>query len=128
MLIKRLLLTLLLSFIILGCKSQNDKNDYKIGVSEFKQGTELNEIQLIDVRTPKEYKEGHIGNAENIDFLANDFTEKIKTLDKSKPVYIYCKSGNRSGKATKALYDAGFNTIYDLEGGILAWEKENNIP
>jgi len=56
--------------------------------------------------------------------LDANFTSQIATLDKSKPLYVYCKSGNRSGKASVILRDAGFTQIYDLKGGVIQWKKE----
>ncbi|MGB7785827.1 MAG: rhodanese-like domain-containing protein [Salinimicrobium sp.] len=80
------------------------------------------DVQLIDVRTPKEYKEGHIEGAKNIDFLADDFLQNFtEKFDKNKPVYLYCRSGNRSAKASEKLQAEGFENIIDLEGGYKAW-------
>lgn len=85
-------------------------------------------IQLIDIRTQEEYQEGYIKNAKNINFFDDDFLNQMSLLDKSKPVYVYCKSGGRSAKASTQLKEAGFTKIYDLEGGITDWiEKEKEI-
>lgn len=83
------------------------------------------DIQLIDVRKPDEFSSGHLENAVNMNFYDDDFEEQIKTLDKSKEVYLYCRSGGRSGKAAQKLEEMGFAKVYDLEGGILNWEKNN---
>ena len=83
------------------------------------------DIQLIDVRKPDEFSSGHLENAVNMNFYDDDFEEQIKTLDKSKEVYLYCRSGGRSGKAAQKLEEMGFTKVYDLEGGILNWEKNN---
>ncbi len=80
-------------------------------------------VQLVDVRTPKEYKESHLKGAQNICVTSNDFKEKVKTLDKNKPVYVYCKKGVRSANAAKQLKEMGFTKIYDMDGGILLWEE-----
>lgn len=94
--------------------------------NEFqKQIGNTSEIQLIDVRTPEEYSEGRLTGAKNININSEDFAKQIETLDKEKPVYLYCRSGGRSGRAAKLLVDMGFTQIYDLDGGITAWmEKE----
>ena len=81
-------------------------------------------VQLIDVRTPKEYKESHVKGAQNICVTSADFKEKVKTLDKDKPVYVYCKKGGRSANAAKQLKDMGFTKIYDMNGGMLLWEEK----
>ena len=78
--------------------------------------------QIVDVRTEGEYKEGHIANAVNMDVTADDFESKIASLDKEKPVMVYCKAGGRSAKAASILREKGFKNVYDLDGGILGWE------
>ena len=57
----------------------------------------------------------------NIDFKAADFIENISALNKNKTLLIYCRSGNRSGKAAKIMDSLGFTKIYDLEGGFMNW-------
>jgi rhodanese-related sulfurtransferase len=58
----------------------------------------------------------------NIDFNAADFNAKINELDKSKTVYVYCKSGGRSAGAAEELKANGFTKVVNLDGGITAWE------
>ncbi|OWY21426.1 rhodanese-like domain-containing protein [Sphingobacteriales bacterium UPWRP_1] len=77
---------------------------------------------LLDVRTRDEFALGSIAGAKNIDFWANDFAAKIAALDKSKTYYLFCRSGNRSGKACNMMTSTGFKA-YNLEGGIGAWPK-----
>lgn len=84
------------------------------------------EAQLLDVRTPEEFAGGHIGNALNMNFNASDFDVQIETLDKNKPVLVYCLSGGRSNAAAKKLRKAGY-TVTELEGGIASW-KSYNLP
>ena len=81
-------------------------------------------VQLVDVRTSEEYKISHLKGSQNICVTSSDFNEKVKTLDKNKPVYVYCKKGGRSAKAAKKLKDMGFTKIYDMDGGILLWEEK----
>jgi rhodanese-related sulfurtransferase len=80
-------------------------------------------IQLIDVRTPEEFKGNHLKGAQNICVTSADFKEKVKILDKNKPVYVYCNRGGQSAQAAIALKELGFTKIYDMEGGILLWEE-----
>lgn len=82
------------------------------------------DVQLIDVRTPDEYKAGHISNAKNINFYAADFKDQMEKLDKSKAIAVYCGVGGRSGKASTILTQLGFKTIYDLQGGMSAWKAK----
>ena len=82
-------------------------------------------IQLVDVRTLGEFNSGHIQNALLIDFYNPEFYNEMNdTLDKEKPVYVYCRSGNRSGKAAKELEKLGFSKIIDLDGGINSWTRQ----
>ncbi|HMR15026.1 MAG TPA: rhodanese-like domain-containing protein, partial [Mariniflexile sp.] len=81
-------------------------------------------VQLVDVRTPEEYNEAHIENAINIDVNGNNFTNEIAKLDKSKPVYIYCRSGGRSANAANIMQQEGFKTVNDLDGGFLNWQSK----
>lgn len=79
--------------------------------------------QLVDVRTAEEIADGKIDNALEMDFYGDQFAEEIKSLDSAKPTYLYCRSGNRSGKAGKMLIDLGFEQVYNLEGGYEAFSK-----
>ena len=88
--------------------------------------TKLNTLEnafLIDVRTPAEYKSGHIHGATNIDF--NQF-ENMKitfdTLDRNQPMLIYCAAGGRSSKTRVLMKEMGFKQIYELSSGISGWK------
>lgn len=83
--------------------------------------------QLIDVRTPEEYLEGHLPNAVNIDYNSPHFEQATQGLDKSRPVYVYCLSGGRSSEAASYLRSHGFAEVNELKGGILAW-KNSKLP
>ena len=78
---------------------------------------------IFDVRTPDEYKEGHLAGAHQLDFLnAEAFDAGIKQLDKAHTYYIYCRSGRRSHGACEKMQKQGFK-VFDMEGGILNWIK-----
>ena len=95
-----------------------------IGVSEFeRQLGETKAEQLIDIRTPQEFEKYRIKSARNINSRNPNFRKEIETLDKNKPVLIYCLSGARSKAALNTFIEAGFKTVYDLSGGINAWSK-----
>ncbi|HTF04841.1 MAG TPA: thioredoxin [Bacteroidia bacterium] len=83
----------------------------------------LPDEQILDVRTPEEFNEGHLEGAQNIDFKGADFAIHVNALDKSKPVMVYCHSGNRSAQAADQLRNNGFTTVYALDGGIQAWQS-----
>ena len=72
---------------------------------------------LLDVRTHEEYSEGHIEGALNLDIYDKQFSIELDKLDKTKPVYVYCKSGGRSSNASEIMKEKGFKEVYNLVGG-----------
>lgn len=95
---------------------------HKLSTKEFRKVIAENIGVLVDIRTPEAYEVGHLEGAINIDFKARTFPSYISALDKNKPVLIYCRSGNRSGKAGKIMQALGFTEIYDLAKGFKTWE------
>ncbi len=92
-----------------------------IPVKEF--ASQLNaEVILVDVRTPEEYKTGHIEGAINVSVTSDDFNKEIAKLPKTKTIYMYCKSGIRSQRAALKMKDLGFKKMIQLKGGFLAWQ------
>lgn len=79
------------------------------------------DVIILDVRTPAEKSEGFIPGHQMIDFMAQDFVEKINQLDKSKKYMVYCRSGNRSAEACNKMAELGFKNLFNLKGGIGAW-------
>jgi phage shock protein E len=101
------------------------QNKSNVKAEEFDKAIKKKGIQLLDVRRPAEYEEGHIKGST----LANwedkaDFEKHTQHLDKNKPVYVYCRSGKRSGAAADFLSENGFTNVINLEGGILEWKQE----
>lgn len=130
---KLLLLAALLPFMLVACTS-NDKTETTNGqvISERLDAksfqsklSEFPDAQLVDVRTPEEYNSGHIQNSLNLNVYDSNFDKEISKLDKSKPVFVYCRSGGRSSSAASKLVDMGFSEIYDLQGGITAWNAND---
>ncbi len=89
-----------------------------------KQVKEDNDAVLIDVRTKSEHDEVKIPNSLLIDIMDQMFLEKIEQLDKDKTYYLYCRSGNRSYHAGRAMIQRGFTKVYNLEPGIIGWMGE----
>ena len=86
------------------------------------------QAQLIDVRTPEEFVLDRLEGAQNYNFRDSDFKDRLKALDKSKPILLYCAAGGRSLKTIELLTKYGFKNVYELEGGIHAWiEKEKPL-
>jgi thioredoxin len=118
-------LILILSVSIFSCKGQTSKNIKDIDPKTFSEKIAATpSAQIIDVRTPQEFAAGHLDNALNIDWLGNDFEANVQKLDKTKPVFVYCKTSNRSPKAAEKLEELGFTTIYNMQGGLLKWDAE----
>ncbi|WP_299005767.1 rhodanese-like domain-containing protein [uncultured Tenacibaculum sp.] len=111
--------------VVLSCKPQtNEAKDITVENLQLVLENEDN-VQLLDVRTPQEWAEGVIKDPIKIDITGDDFEGKVlEKLDKSQPVYIYCRSGGRSKKATELLAKKGYKA-YNVLGGILEWEEKN---
>lgn len=122
---KNLLIVLLLVSSVYSLKAQEKESIVLLNLTDFKTQTENKEVQLIDVRTPEEFGEGHIEDAINIDYYSEDFADQFNKLDKDKPVYLYCRSGFRSNESALKLSEMGFKNIYDLEGGFLNYSKKD---
>lgn len=82
------------------------------------------DLVILDVRTPREYSDGHIEGALNIDVMSESFNGLAGKLDTGKTYLIHCRSGKRSAKAAALMKVLGFRDIYHIEGGIIAWEKQ----
>lgn len=80
---------------------------------------------IVDIRTPQEFAEGYIEGAVNINLFDKNFLVQMAQFDKSKPIFIYCRSGNRTSSASKKLSESGFKQVYDLQGGIVNWSRSN---
>jgi len=78
---------------------------------------------IIDVRTPEEFQGGHLKDAVNFNVLEADFNAQVSKLDKTQPVFVYCKVGGRSADAVERMKGMGFTTIYDMKGGYMAWSS-----
>lgn len=113
---------LLVSFLFISCQGQPALGVQTINVKAFdeKLNTTPNP-QLLDVRSPEEFKTEHIDNAINVNWNSDDFVTKANKYDKTKPVFLYCKVGGRSAEAANKLSELGFKEIYNLEGGIMKW-------
>lgn len=126
-----ILLILLIGVGILFFKKGNNLDESKFSVIEiiskdnFKAAISADpSIQLVDVRKQGEWDNGHIQQAVCIDYFSRNFVDQFQKFDKQKPLYLYCRSGNRSGKGARLLSQEGFTKIYDLEGGYLNWAKD----
>lgn len=95
-----------------------------LNASDFKSIIDPAKGILLDVRTPEEVAGEHLEDASFIDVFDPKFTDKINMMDKSKEIYVYCKGGGRSSQAANILLENGFKKVYNLQGGIMAWNNE----
>jgi len=109
---------LLCLFLFMGCAQSKSK-----AITEVSQN-ELNNVILVDVRTPEEYAAGHIDEALNINWFDTDFAKQMQAIEKDETVYVYCKKGGRSAKAAHLLDSLGYKNVVDLEGGYDAYLKK----
>ncbi len=118
---KKFLAFITISTILLtGCSSEGG-SAVNLGVAEFQAKTQEADVVILDVRTKSEFNEGHIANSINIDFQSDTFLNEILKLDKSKTYAVYCRSGNRSGKAVATMSNEQFISLYNLNGGVIDW-------
>ena len=97
---------------------------HEIGPQDFKDRMErFDDVVLVDVRTPEEIAlnaiEGHIA----LNIADPSFTMKVDALERDKSYFLYCRSGNRSAHACRYMMMQGFKKLYNLRGGIIAWDE-----
>jgi rhodanese-related sulfurtransferase len=128
---KKIIYVLLFGIVLTATACLNEQKSAEgvtlVSAEEMQSILQQEDVQLVDVRTPAEYDQGHIANSQNIDFRSPTFDEDVKQLDKTKPVILYCKSGRRSAICAKKMKEAGFKKIYDLEGGISKWRHSEEL-
>ena len=81
-------------------------------------------LLILDVRTPKEFDQGHIEKAVNIDFYSSTFKKDLSRLDRKKSYLVYCRSGNRSMQTLNIMKELGFRNVASITGGIIKWQNE----
>lgn len=107
---------------ISGCNT-ND-NIISVSAPEFDNKIKADTVQLLDVRTPQEYAEGHIDGALNINVQSDDFQRMVEQeLSKDSTILVYCRSGRRSMDAAEILTKLGYKVV-NLKGGIIEWKKD----
>jgi len=118
---------LLITALFYFSSCTNTKNSkFDLSATEFDTQIKNNAAApVIDVRTPDEFLKGHLQNAINMNWNGENFDSEIATLDKSKPVFVYCLSGGRSGEAAAKMRAYGFKEVYELHGGIMKWRGAN---
>ena len=103
---------------------QNEENTIpEMTVQQLKEKLDQKaSINVIDVREPDEYEDGHLNVSELIPL--GDLEDRLSELDVNKDYVIHCRSGGRSARAVALLKDKGFKQVHNLSGGILAWTDD----
>lgn len=111
-------------WITVSCNSQNAEQLLK--PLDFKEKINSTpNVVVLDVRTKEEVESGFIENAININYNSDEFKNEVAQLDKNKVYVVYCLSGKRSASAASYMLSNGFKEVYNLDGGILAWQNDN---
>jgi len=131
--IKRRIVSIIAALVFLlavsGCASEEasggkEESYMRINAQKAKEMMEnLEEFVLLDARTEEEFSEGHIPGAIVIPHDEIFERAEAEIPEKDVPVFVYCRSGNRSKTASKALFDLGYSEIYEF-GGIIDWPYE----
>jgi rhodanese-related sulfurtransferase len=79
---------------------------------------------VLDVRTPEEFAQGHLQGAANLNIASPDFVGRLEKLDRTKSYLVYCRTGNRSAHAVRAMQQLGFATIHHMSAGIVGWQQK----
>jgi rhodanese-related sulfurtransferase len=103
------------------------KKKYKtIDVATLKEMKRKSGVVILDVRARAEQQDGVINGQRNLNVSSPEFKQQITKMDKSKTYVLYCRSGARSARGCRIMAKHGFENLYSLKGGYLAWERENS--
>ncbi|WP_333820256.1 thioredoxin [Ohtaekwangia sp.] len=100
-------------------KTQLSTDEFLAKLQQAKDG------QVVDVRTPEEFRKNHLNGAFNMNINSKEFESMVSALDKNKPVLVYCLSGGRSAKAAQYMRSHGFREVYEMTGGMMQWTAEH---
>ena len=132
---KQMIFMVLGAVVLTGCVDRDDRSPVAaqshpaqqtavrtVSVAQFAAALRNTDAVVLDVRTPQEFATGRLrADARNINFYDADFRAQLAQLDKTKTYLIYCRSGNRSGKARAMMRAMGFRDVVELDGGVNAW-------
>ncbi|MFZ3167386.1 MAG: rhodanese-like domain-containing protein [Candidatus Methanoperedens sp.] len=125
---KIIILSIVILAIFSGCISDTKptmKNQYiDISVQQGKGMIDRQEVFILDVRTKKEYEAGHIKGSTLLavqNIPKQELVEKLKEIPKDRKILVYCRSGQRSAKASGILIENGYSQVYNMQGGITEW-------
>lgn len=122
------------SCVVFTISCMHTPTNKKLSANEFRiKAYSTQNALILDVRQAEEYVEGHLKNAVNIPWNDESFVETVSSIDKEKPIFLYCLTGGRSSPAAETMHKMGFMQLYELEGGILTWRakglpQEGTVP
>lgn len=93
-----------------------------VDASSFQEHMSDEGATIIDVRTAEEIAQGMIPGAVQIEFESSQMKDMLNELNKDEPMLVYCAAGGRSGKTMELMKDMGFTKVYNLDGGMGAWQ------
>lgn len=121
---KILLLVTSFAFLLTNCNQA--QNGSVLSPKDFQAKLQATaDAQIVDVRTPGEFKKNHLKGAMNLDIRGAEFKNQVAALDKTKPVFVYCLSGSRSASAASYMRELGFATVLEMDGGMVKWQAAN---
>jgi phage shock protein E len=103
----------LAAMLLVGCAAASADEPTLLAADEAVAVLAEDDVEVIDVRTPEEYEEGHVIGAQLIDFQSDDFQQQIDELERDQAYVLYCRTGNRSGQAAELMHELGFTDVYD---------------
>jgi len=117
------------SFLLVSCSGWKHTSTFayeEFSAKDYEQKLKENKDYIIvDVRTPSEYRKGHMANAVNISYFGSGFSKEADKLPKDKLIFMYCQTQHRSPLASRVMKKEGFTHIIDLKGGFMKWEHQN---
>ncbi len=116
----RICFMILAALIAAGCSQSPAGASVDVSVDEALRLWQAKEAILIDVRTPAEYREGHIPGVANIPL--DELEKRLGEIPKDKKVVLICRTGNRSAQGTRFLRSKGFDNVFNSTGGMSTWK------
>ena len=116
----RVCFVIMVALLAAGCSQSPAGASVDVSVDEALRLWQAKEAILIDVRTPAEYREGHIPGVVNIPLA--EIEKRLGEIPKDKKVVLICRTGNRSAQGTKFLRSKGFDNVFNSTGGMSTWK------
>lgn len=117
-----------ISFIIISILMLSNnlmaQSPQHINAIKFKELTSKAGVIILDVRTPQEFSRGHIKGSTLLDIADREFVNRINLVQKDKTILLYCLTGSRSYAAANYMHSIGFKSIYNLQQGIMDWNRQ----